>query len=57
MDIQPLTRLLARAIAGQAHRQAQNNSDPGSEPTEAAMHPETPCQETQDAVRLYPTRS
>ena len=53
MDMQDLTRLLARAIVAQARRQAQNNSDPGSETTEAANAPgDTPCKETHDAISL-----
>lgn len=52
--VQPLIRLLARAIVGQARRQAQNSSDPGSETTEAANTPgETVCEETPNATLFY----
>ena len=50
---EPLVRLLARAIVAQARRQAQNNSDPGSETTEAASTlGDPPRKETHNAISL-----
>ena len=53
MDNQALTRLLARAIVGQARRRAQQGDRPGAINTGAISTPENPpTGENRDATSL-----
>ena len=53
MDIQPLTRLLARAIVAQARRQVQQNAAPVLAHQDGSAPEETICKETPDAISVY----